>query len=99
METAGIGTTEKKKRYKVVYDKANCIGVLTCIAFYPDRWVINKQENKADLVGGKEDSNSPGTWTLEFTEEELERFKASADVCPVKVIHIFDLETNEEISV
>lgn len=92
METAG-----EKKRYKVVYDRANCIGVLTCVAFYPNRWETNKQENKADLVGGKEEANSPGTWVLEFTEEELEKFKASADVCPVKVIHIFDLETNEEI--
>ncbi|MFH0868838.1 MAG: ferredoxin [archaeon] len=96
-ETAGMGSAGQKKRYKVVYDRANCAGVLTCVAFYPDRWVTSKQENKADLVGGKEEANSPGTWVLEFTEEELEKFKAAVDVCPVKVISIFDLETNEEI--
>ena len=88
---------EQKKRYKVVYDRPNCIGVLTCVAFYSGRWATNKQDGKADLVGGKEDPSSPGTWVLEFTEEELEKFKVSADVCPVKVIHIFDMETNEEI--
>lgn len=90
-------TSVEKKRYRVVYDRANCAGVLTCVAFYPERWETNDKDSKADLVGGKEEPNKPGTWVLEFTEEELEKFKASADVCPVKVIHIIDLETNEEI--
>lgn len=91
--------TAEKKRYRVVYDRANCAGVLTCVAFYPNRWQTNKEDGKADLVGGKEEQNNPGTWTLEFTEEELERFKTSAEVCPVKVIRIIDMETNEEIKV
>lgn len=94
METSG-----KKKSYRVVYDRANCTGVLTCVAFYPNRWQTNKHDSRADLLGGKEDPDNPGTWILEFTEEELERFKTSADVCPAKVIHIIDLETNEEIKV
>ena len=97
MEPAGIETDEKKKKYKVVYDRTNCIGALTCVAFYPNRWETNKQDGKADLVGGKDDPGSPGTWVLEFTEDELEKFKASAEVCPVRVIHIIDLETNEEL--
>ena len=87
---------EKKKRYKVVYDRSDCIGVLTCSAFYPQRWAIGK-DNKADLVGGSEDNQKLGTWVLEFDEGELERFKESAEVCPVKVIHIFDLETGEKL--
>ena len=97
MDAAWIETAGKKKRYKVVYDRVGCAGVLTCVAFYPGRWETNKQDGKADLVGGKDDPDSPGTWVLEFTEEELEKFRASAEVCPVRVIHIIDLETNEEL--
>ncbi len=85
-----------KKKYKVVYNRTDCIGVLTCSAFYPDRWAINKDDAKADLVGGIEDKKTPGTWILEFSEEELQRFKSSAEVCPVAVIHIYDIETNEK---
>lgn len=86
-----------KKRYKVVYDRSNCISVLTCTSFYPERWRINEKDNKADLIDGQEDPNKPGVWVLEFTEEEFEQFKASAEVCPVNVIHIYDLATGEKI--
>lgn len=87
---------EKKKRYKVIYDRSECIGVLTCSAFYPERWAIG-QDNKADLVGGSENKDKQGTWVLEFDESELARFKESAEVCPVNVIHVFDMETGEKI--
>ena len=87
--------SDQKKKYKVVYDRTGCISVLSCTAFYPDRWAINKEDTKADLVGGKE--VTPGVWELEFTEEELERLKASAEVCPVNVIHIYDLNTGEKV--
>lgn len=90
META-------KKKYKIVYDRPNCTGVLTCAAFYPERWVINKDDAKADLVGGIEDPQQPGTFLLEFTPDEFDRFKESAQVCPVNVIHIYDLETGEKL--
>lgn len=88
--------TEKKK-YRVVYDRPNCIGVLTCAAFYPSRWAINEKDAKADLVGGVENQKQPGMFTLEFTEEELSRFKESAEVCPANVIHIYAIETGEKI--
>lgn len=92
-----MDTTPSKKRYIVIYDRKNCIGVLTCAAFYPERWKINEGDSKADLDGSKEDQKNPGTWILEFTEEELERLKASAEVCPVNVIHIENLETGERL--
>jgi len=85
---------ETKKKYKIEYDRPNCIEILSCAATYPERWTIGT-DNKADLVGGTEES--PGQWILEFTEEELEKFKISAESCPVNVIHIIDLETGEKI--
>lgn len=86
-----------KKKYRVVYDRKNCIGVLTCAAFYPERWKINEGDNKADLHESQEDQQNPGTFILEFTEEELERLKSSAEVCPVNVIHIEDVETGRRV--
>lgn len=85
----------EKQKYKVIYDRKNCIGVLTCVAFHPERWQINKEDSKADLVGGKEESE--GIFILEFTAEELDKFKSAAEVCPVRVIKIFDLESGKEV--
>ena len=86
--------TEKKKKYKIEYDRPNCIEILSCAASYPERWTVG-EDSKADLVDGIEES--PGNWVLEFSEEELEKFKLSAESCPVNVIHIIDLETGEKI--
>lgn len=91
-----MATYEKKKKYKVVYDRLNCIEVLSCVAVYPERWKADN-DGKASLVGGVEDSKNPKTWYLEFSEEELEKFKSSAEVCPAKVISIIDLETGEKL--
>jgi len=90
--------SENKKKYKVIYKRKDCIGVLTCTAFYPKRWVINKDDALADLVGGTQDPDNPGTWTLFFTEDELDQFKSSAEVCPVNVIEIYDIESGNKLS-
>lgn len=87
--------SQKKKKYKVVFERANCIGAGSCVSMYSRRWVMNTQDDKADLIGGRKEEN--GTFVVEFTLEELEDFKASAVVCPVNVIHIYDLETGEKL--
>ncbi len=82
------------KKYKVTYDRPNCIGAGACVVAQEDRWVMNDDDNKANLVGGDKTNNH---WELEFTEEELQRFMEAAQVCPVNVIHIVDLETGKEL--
>jgi len=84
-----------RKKYKVVYDRNNCIGAGSCVAIFPRRWIMNNADDKADLVGGKKDEKE--MWIFEFTLEELEDFKSSAEVCPVQVIHIYDLESGEKL--
>ncbi|MBI2666343.1 ferredoxin [Candidatus Woesearchaeota archaeon] len=85
--------TETKK-YKVVYDRENCIGAGACVLAYAERFAMNSKDDKADLLGGvKKGSN----FELEFTLRELEEFKSAAQVCPVAVIKIFDVETGKEI--
>lgn len=85
-----------KKRYRIEYDRPNCIEIFSCAATYPERWKLGA-DNRADLIGGTENPEHPGTWILEFTEEELEKFKLSAEACPVNVIHIIDVETGERL--
>ncbi len=84
-----------KKRYKLVYEREGCIGAAACVAAYPDRWSL-ADDGKADLKDGKvlEDN---AVQELEFTEEEFQKMMDSAQSCPVNVIHIIDLETNERV--
>ncbi len=86
-----------KKRYKIIYDRSGCIGVAACVIMHPDRWVMNKEDDKVDLIGGSLADKDKQEFVLEFTEEEFEKFKQSAEVCPVNVIHIIDLQTGEKI--
>jgi len=83
------------KKYRIVYDRINCIGAGSCVISYPERWVMNKVDDKADLRGGKEIKEH--TWEVEFTAEELEKFLESAQVCPVNVIHVYEIETGKRL--
>ena len=89
--------SSSKKRYKVIYERLNCIGATSCVTVYPERWVLNKDDDKADLIGGTLEDHKTQTWTLEITEEEFEKLKESAEVCPVNIIHIIDLETGKRV--
>lgn len=85
------------KKYKIVYDRDNCIGAGSCTAVFAEKWVMNAKDDKADLVGGRWETSPKRVMVLEFTEEELAWFMEAAQVCPVNVIHIIDLETGKEL--
>ena len=91
------GNNSVKKKYKVVYERKNCIGAGSCVSVFPERWKMNSFDDKADLLGGKEEVKGKDEWIVEFTLDEFESFKLSADVCPVNVIHIYDQETGEKL--
>ncbi len=83
------------KRYKVVYNRDDCIGAGACIAAFPERWEMC-DDGKADLKGGKPvDDNA--VQELEITQDEFQKMMDSAQACPVAVIHIIDLETNKRL--
>ena len=88
---------DAKKRYKVILERAGCIGATSCVVMYPERWVLNKNDDKVDLIGGKVEDERREIWSIEITENELEKFRNSAEVCPVNVIHIINLETGEKL--
>ncbi len=93
---------KKQRRFKIVFDRKNCIGAAACAAVAPEFWVM-RDDGKADLVGAKTDEN--GNQILIVHEKEmspegkrvLEINKEAAEVCPVQVIHIYDADTNEKI--
>lgn len=87
------------RKIKILYNRAECIGAGTCAGVAPDRWIMNYDEEpaKADLVDSKQTSPGKFELVLEVDEEQLEILIDSANVCPVKVIQIIDLETGEQI--
>ena len=84
------------KKYKVVYDRKDCIGAAACTAVSKD-WVIKENgDGKADLLGATSLQNNDIQEKI-IDETELEEMIEAARVCPVNIIHIYDLETGEKI--
>ena len=85
------------KKYKITFDRKTCIGAASCVGVLPEVWSLN-QDGKADLKDAKKDDNNDNQeLIIELDEKQLEDQKHAAEVCPVNVIHIFDLETGQQI--
>ena len=66
------------KKYRVEFDRENCIGAAACAAVNPDNWEISMQDGKANMK------------SAEIDEAQLHANMEAAQACPVNVIHIFD---------
>lgn len=84
-----------EKKYRIEYDREACIGAAACVAAYPERWSL-ADDGKADLKDGIPNEDN-SVQTLEFGQEEFEKFLESAQACPVNVIHVIDLSTNKRL--
>jgi ferredoxin len=69
-------------KYKVIFDRKQCIGALSCFGAAPKRFKL-AEDTKVDLVGGDFNEETQ-KWELVFDEDEYEAFKMSEEVCPVK---------------
>lgn len=85
------------KKYKVIYNRAGCIGAGACAAIAPDRWAM-VAGGKADLIDGIEIGGGMWEVTLELDEQQLKLLVESAQACPVLVIKITDLQTGEQLT-
>lgn len=91
------------RKYKIIYDREGCIGAAACAAVMPETWEIDA-DGKANLLGGTKNDETD-KWELIFDEEILgdkfeevfEKHRDAAESCPVQVIKIIDMETEEEI--
>ena len=82
-------------KYKIVYDRKNCIGARSCAILAEAFWTMDAKEDKADLVGGKNIGNE--TWELTIDEKDLHVNKEAARNCPAMVIKIYD-ENGKEVT-
>lgn len=87
-------SVSRMTKYKVQHDRPHCVGTFNCTALCPKFW--KKGENgKSILKGGKESDKG---WTeVEIDEKDFECNKKAAVSCPVNVIHIVNLKTDEKI--
>jgi ferredoxin len=81
-------------KYKVEFDRENCIGAGACVATNADFWSID-QDGKATLKSAVFDAEKK-LWYLDIDEPELQKQMDAAGVCPVTVIHIYD-ETGKKL--
>ncbi|OGY79568.1 MAG: hypothetical protein A3B74_02205 [Candidatus Kerfeldbacteria bacterium RIFCSPHIGHO2_02_FULL_42_14] len=83
------------KRYKIVYDRQNCIGAGPCAAVSPTHWYLDN-ERKAHIVGGQRNETTLEE-TVECDESELSVHMNAAVSCPVNVIHIHDQKIKKQL--
>ena len=68
-----VGNNSVKKKYKVVYERKNCIGAGSCISVFPERWKMDSRDDKADLLGGKEEAKGKEEWFVGGITDENPR--------------------------
>jgi len=78
-------------KYKIVYDRTNCIGASSCAAISPNNFRM-VEDGKADLLGGEKKDGR-----IEKIVEEDVMVLEAAKSCPEGVIKIFNLDTGEEL--
>ena len=70
---------------QIAYQRKKCIGCNYCIELAPERWKMNKKDGRSVLLGAR---NIKGLYKVEVDEVEYQANKASAKVCPMKIIRI-----------
>ena len=86
-------------RLRIEYVREECIGAFACVAVDPDRW-STANDSKADLVKGIEtEKDGKKVWVLEVEVDDTtkETIIQAADVCPVAVIAVYNVETGEKL--
>lgn len=82
-------------KYKIVFDRQNCIGAGPCVAVNPDVWEM-KDDGKVALKAGTQVAGTEN-FEQEIDDDKLEINLQAAKSCPVNVIHIVDKETGEQL--
>jgi len=78
-------------KYKIVYDRDACIGAYACTPYAPELWLMNSEDNKADLKGAIFNKNT-NRWELIIDEKDFDKHNLAAQACPVDVIKLEKIE-------
>ena len=89
-------------KYKIIFERKDCIGAATCTAAAPEFWKIEERtakglinlQGKADLI---DSDYSSDIQERIIDEKDLAMNLSAANSCPVHIIHIINLETGEKI--
>ncbi len=84
------------KKYKVVYERKDCIGAASCTAVSKMFVIKEDGDGKADLLASEPKQDNEIHEKI-IDETEFEEIVDAARVCPVNIIHIYDMETGEKI--
>ncbi|MFZ3031792.1 MAG: ferredoxin [Candidatus Moraniibacteriota bacterium] len=74
------------RKITLCHKRNDCIGCGSCVLMAPDRWQMNDQDGKADLIGGQWKGEEFVVAKIE--EEEYAKNKQAADACPMGVIRL-----------
>jgi len=87
------------KKYKIIYERDNCIGAAACAVVTPDLFKMNDDDQKADLIEGKsiDEENNLFERIIELDDEKLKELLESAESCPVNIIHVEELATGKKL--
>ena len=80
-------------KFKIEHNRPDCIGCGACAAVAPDAWEM-KDDGKSSIKNGKKVGDKE---EMEIDEKDLPSNKEAAESCPVNVIHIVNLDTNEKV--
>ena len=81
-------------KYKIIFDKTNCIGTFACVEANPDRW--EKGEDGRAILRGAKLNEETGHYELIIDESEYEKNLEAASVCPVFVIKVEPIEDDDD---
>lgn len=82
-------------KFVLVHNQPNCIGCSACTSINPKHWKMNDAINKAFIIDGN--ALPDGDCEIDLDDKDFELNKEAAEVCPVKVIHIKEKDTNQPI--
>lgn len=83
-------------KWRVEFERENCIGAGACVAANADFWSID-EDGKATLKSAVYDQ-AKQRWVLYLDDEkQLQKQRDAAGVCPVNVIHIIGPDGHQEI--
>jgi len=77
-------------KYKIIFDKEECIGAMSCLAVNEKFWIDDNQ-GKVDLKNAVYNEKTK-KWELIIDEEDFNINLEAAEVCPVEAIKIEKVE-------
>ena len=81
--------------FRIIHDRPGCIACGACAALNPDDWKMDERDGLSNLIKGKRTEDHKEE--LDINQSDFDKNKECAEGCPVNVIHIVDLKTNQNL--